>query len=69
MATFPVRVAPLLIAFVSGQVFKGSWKRAPVALKVLVMEDGAAPSSMVRQNILDNIDYLAFTLNRTVYSQ
>jgi len=51
MATFPVRIAPLMSAFVSGQVFKGSWKRAQVALKVLVMEDGAAPSSKVRSNI------------------
>jgi len=48
MVDFPVRMAPLLSVFVSGQVFKGSWKRAQVALKVLVMADGAAPSSAVR---------------------
>jgi len=45
-----VDLAPLLNAFFSGQVFKGSWKRAQVALKVLMMEDGAVPSSVVRQN-------------------
>ena len=35
----------------SGQVFKGSWNRADVALKVLVMEDGVTPSSKVRSAI------------------
>ena len=33
----------------SGRVFKGSWNRTKVALKVLVMEDGVMPSSMVCQ--------------------
>jgi len=30
-----------------GRVFEGSWNRTKVALKVLVMEDGVMPSSMV----------------------
>jgi hypothetical protein len=33
--------------FVSGHVFKGSWNRTKVALKVLKMDDGMVPSSMV----------------------
>ena len=33
--------------FVSGQVFKGSWNKTKVALKVLMVEDGITPSSMV----------------------
>jgi hypothetical protein len=37
----------LIVYFVSGQVFKGSWRGAKVALKVLMTEDGVTPSSMV----------------------
>jgi hypothetical protein len=38
----------LIVYFVSGQVFKGSWRGAKVALKVLMTEDGVTPSSMSR---------------------
>ena len=34
---------------ISGRVYKGSWNKTNVALKVLVVEDGVAPSSPVRQ--------------------
>lgn len=40
-------VAYLLIIFRSGQVFKGSWNKTKVVLKVFVMEDGVTPSSTV----------------------
>ena len=38
-----------LCIFVSGQVFKGSWNKTTVALKVFMMEDGVTPSSAVRK--------------------
>jgi hypothetical protein len=52
--------------FVSGQVFKGSWNRTNVALKVLVMEDGVTPSSVVRQAYFTLIP-LIFILRIKVY--
>lgn len=33
----------------SGKVFKGTWNKTDVALKVLVMNDGVTPSSTVSQ--------------------
>jgi hypothetical protein len=37
--------------YISGQVFKGTWNKTKVALKVLTVEDGVTPSSMVRQEL------------------
>jgi hypothetical protein len=37
---------------VSGHVFKGSWNKTTVALKVLVASSGATPSSTVRLPVL-----------------
>jgi hypothetical protein len=37
--------------FISGKVFKGKWNNAMVALKVLVIENGIAPSPTVRQKL------------------
>ena|ERR1700692_594859 len=36
-----------MYAIVSGHVFKGSWNKTNVALKVLILEDGVAPTSSV----------------------
>ena len=46
----PVVIAyPLIVYFVSGQVFQGSWNRMKVALKVLIVEGGVTPSLLVCQ--------------------
>jgi hypothetical protein len=38
----------LIWHYISGQVFKGTWNKTKVALKVLTVDDGVAPSSTVR---------------------
>jgi hypothetical protein len=40
---------PLIEHGTSGRVYKGSWNKTNVALKVLMVEEGVAPSSPVRQ--------------------
>jgi hypothetical protein len=44
----PTSIIPHCV-FISGKVFKGKWNNAMVALKVLVIENGIAPSPTVRQ--------------------
>jgi len=44
---FVTIMQPLIVYFSSGRVFQGSWNRTKVALKVLVANDGATPSSLV----------------------
>jgi hypothetical protein len=39
---------PFIVYFASGQVFQGTWNRTEVALKVLMVDEGIAPSSAVR---------------------
>ena len=48
-SAFPAMLYPLIGHCISGQVFKGSWNKTRVALKVLVAEDGVTPSSAVSQ--------------------
>ena len=55
-----------IVYFVSGQVFKGTWNRTKVALKVLMMEDGVTPSSMVCQEQQFTLIPLVLTLNFAV---
>jgi len=48
VAAFPVPMAPLLTkCFCQWTGVQGQLEKAQVALKVLVMEDGAVPSSTV----------------------
>ena len=44
----PVHLLIMFCVFASGKVFKGTWNRTEVAIKVLVMQDGVAPSYLVR---------------------
>jgi hypothetical protein len=48
---------PLIVYFVSGQVFQGSWNRMKVALKVLIVEGGVTPTSAVCQITLYTMSF------------
>jgi hypothetical protein len=59
---------PLIGHYISGQVFKGSWNKTKVALKVLTAEDGVTPSSTVCQELSFRLIPVIFTSDCAVDS-
>ena len=48
--------------YISRQVFKGTWNKMKVVLKVFMAEDGVTPSSMVSQQLSFMQISMIFTL-------
>jgi hypothetical protein len=59
---------PLIVHYISGQVFTESWNKTQVVLKVLMVEDGVTPNSTVCQELSFRLIPMIFTLDFVVDS-